>query len=243
MSTTTLSKPDLAGFAAEIRTRANAQFESPQSQRLMAMRMTRERARLHSLQRVHFTRNRRDCWAFAQALAPMDVKKLIWEHEEDELAGSRARGTADHFTLQVVQGDLLGLTPEDFVAPPLPAGTRTCTYAWTHLVTSGPWQKSVAACAALEIGNSSDWVVGGGLSYRMGKKLEADLGIPFHKQVNAAEHAEVDVEHGHMLMRIAAAYHRPADLALMMEGLIESWEIDRIWRGVTADLLEGLPAS
>ena len=109
-----------------------------------------------------------------------------------------------------------------------------------QLVTSGPWQKSVAACAALEIGNSSEWVVGGGLSYRMGKKLEADLGIPFKKQVNATEHAEVDVEHGHMLTRIAEAHGEADDLALMMQGLVESWEIDRIWRGVMADMLEAI---
>jgi pyrroloquinoline quinone (PQQ) biosynthesis protein C len=189
---------------------------------------------------VHFTRNRRDCWAYTQAIAPMDVKRLVWEHEEDELAGSRSRGVADHYTLQVQQGQLFGLTAEDLAEAPMHPGTRTCTYAWSNLVKSGPWQKSIAACAALEIGNSADWVKGGGLSYRTGKKLEADLGIPFKKQVNATEHAEVDVEHGHMLMKIAEAHGSPADLQLMMEGLIESWEIDRIWRGVSASMLEAV---
>lgn len=240
METMLDSKPDLSAFVAEIRRRANAQFDSAQFKRLLALPLTRERARADALQRVHFTRNRRDCWAYTQAMAPMDVKRLIWEHEEDELAGSRARGVADHYTLQVHQGDLLGLTPADFADSPIAAGTRTCTYAWANLVKGGPWQKSVAACAALEIGNSSDWVEGGGMSYRRGKKLEAELGIPFDKQVNAKEHAEVDVEHAHMLMRIARVHNSPSDLRLMMDGLIESWDIDRIWQGVMAEFLESV---
>ena len=232
---------DLTAFAAEVRARANAQMAAPESQRVLSVKMTSQRARMQSLQRIHFTTNRRDCWAFTQALAPMDVKRVIWEHEEDELAGSRSRGVADHHTLQIQQGALFGMSSTDLTEAPISPGARTCTYAWSHLVRVGPWQKSLGACAALEVGNSSDWVNGGGMSYRMGKKLEADLGIPFDKQINAKEHAEVDVEHGHMLMRIARTYDSPNDLALMMEGLIESWEIERIWRGIMADMLLSLP--
>ena len=240
MATNVKPSGKLQSFCAEIRARANAQINSPETKRLLETPMTRKGANLQSLQRVHFTTNRRDCWAFTQALAPMDVKKFIWEHEEDELAGNKARGMPDHHTLQIKQGALLDLTPEMFANVPMLPGTRACVYAWTYLVTRGPWQKSLGACAALELGNSSDWVEGGGISYRFGKKLEAEMGIPFDKQINAKEHAEVDVDHGHMLIKIAEIYNSPSDLALMMEGLVESWDIERVWRGVLADMLSAI---
>jgi hypothetical protein len=76
----------------------------------------------------------------------------------------------------------------------------------------------------------------------MGKRYEEDLGIPFHKQVNAKEHAEVDVEHAHILMQIAERHATtPGKLDLMMRGLIESWEIETVWKGQVADMLEAIP--
>jgi hypothetical protein len=77
----------------------------------------------------------------------------------------------------------------------------------------------------------------------MGKRYEEDLGIPFHKQVNAKEHAEVDVEHAHMLMQIARRYATtPEALDLLMQGLIESWDIETVWKGQVVEMLEVLPA-
>ena len=172
----------------------------------------------------------------------MDVKKLIWEHEEDELAGNKARGVEDHYSLQVRQSREIGLAAADFRDTPMREGTRMCLYSYLHLVNSGHWLKSVAACAALEVSNSSEWVDGGGMSYRMGKRFESQLGIPFEKQLNAKEHAEVDVEHAHMLMQIARAHRgAPGGLGLMMEGMVESWELDRVWKGLLADMMEEIP--
>ncbi len=200
------------------------------------------RAQLYTLQKSHWNINRRDCWAFAQGHAPMDVKRLIWEHEEDELAGNKHRGVEDHYSLQVRQSALIGLSPEDFRDEKMRAGTRTCVYAYLHLVNSGHWLKAVSACAALEVSNSAEWVEGGGMSYRMGKRFEKELGIPFDKQLNAKEHAEVDVEHAHMLLQIAKRHgSMPGALNWMMEGLVESWEIDQIWKGILADMLEEIP--
>ena len=55
------------------------------------------------------------------------------------------------------------------------------------------------------------------MSYRWGKKQEAELNFPFHKQLNAAEHAEVDVLHAHMLLKVVerhATTQAALDLAL-----------------------------
>lgn len=234
--------PDIKAFAEEVRKKANAQFETPQYRRILSMPLTMERARIYTLQKAHWNLNRRDCWGSAQGLAPMDVKKLIWEHEEDELAGNKKRGVEDHYALQVRQSALLNLTLSDFKNTAPREGTRTCLYAWLHLVRSSPWLKSIAACAALEVSNSSEWVKDGGMSYRMGKKMDRELGIPFDKQLNAKEHAEVDVEHAHMLMDVARAHaETQRDLDLMWEGLVESWQLDQTWKGILADMMAECP--
>jgi len=233
---------DIKPFAEEVRRRANAQFETPQYKRLLSIPLTRRRAQLYTLQKSYWNLNRRDCWAFAQGLAPMNVKKLIWDHEKDELAGNEERGVEDHYSLQIRQSATIGLTRDDFVNEKLREGTRTCLYAWIHLVKDSPWLKSVSACAALEVSNSAEWVAQGGMSYRWGKKMEKELAISFEKQLNAKEHAEVDIEHAHMLMEVAREHAgSQADLELMMEGLIESWQIDQTWKGILADMLAELP--
>lgn len=233
---------DLTGFTAEIRAMANWQYQCPQSQRLYSLPLSMERARVWTLQMAFWILNRRECWAFAQALAPMDVKKLVWAHEEDELSGNKERNVTDHFSLQVKSSEHIGLTAEDFRTTVMRPETRTCIYAWVHLGKDSPWLKSLAASVALEVSNSSEWVDGGGMSYRMGKRFEEDLGIPFHKQLNAKEHAEVDVEHAHILMQIAERHATtPELLDLMLKGLIESWEIESVWKGLMVDMLEEIP--
>jgi hypothetical protein len=232
----------LQAFAREVRARANAQYATPQHRRLFAVPLTVARARLWALQMALWTLNRRDCWAFAQGMAPFDVKQLIWGHEEDELAGNKARATEDHFALQVRQGAVLGLEPADYRAIRMEPGTRACTYAWIHLVRDSHWLKAVSACAGLEISNSADWVDGGGMSFRKGKRLEEQLGIPFHRQVSDNEHAEVDVEHAHMLMVIAERYGTSqAALDRMLDGVSESWELETVWKGQLAEMMEALP--
>ncbi len=242
MSTDTLDTAAITKFAKEVRALSNAQYQTAGYKRILSMPLNQARARLYTLQKSHWNINRRDCWAFAQAHAPMDVKKLIWEHEEDELAGNKTRGVEDHYSLQVRQSATIGLTADDFRNEPLRAGTRTCIYAYLHLVNSGHWLKAVSVCAALEVSNSSEWVDGGGMSYRMGKQFEKHLGIPFDKQLNAREHAEVDVEHAHMLLQIARKHGTtPGALNWMMEGLVESWQLDHIWKGILADMMEEIP--
>ncbi len=117
---------DLKDFIEKVKRGANAQFESPQYKRLLALPLTKERAQVYTLQKTLWTLNRRDCWAFAQALSPMDVKKLIWAHEEDELSGNKERNMGDHYSLQVKSAELIGLTLDDFRNTKIRPETRTC---------------------------------------------------------------------------------------------------------------------
>ena len=148
----------------EMRRLANDQFDSPQYQRLLNLPLNVERARLYVLQKGFWNLNRRDCWAFAQGLAPMDVKALIWEHELDELQGNDKRGVEDHYSLQVRQAATIGLTRADFENEVMRDETRGIIYAYIHLAKDTHWLYSVATCAALEVSNSSDWVAKGGMS-------------------------------------------------------------------------------
>ncbi|MFM2128661.1 MAG: hypothetical protein RL477_207 [Pseudomonadota bacterium] len=237
---------DLTGykkdFYAEVRRLANVQFESEQYQRLLKTPINRRRAQVYVLQKGFWNLNRRDCWAFAQGLAPMDVKALIWEHELDELQGNEKRGVEDHYSLQVRQASTIGLTRADFENEVMRDETRAVIYAYIHLAKDTPWLYSVATCAALEVSNSSDWVDGGGMSYRWGKKQEAELGIPFHKQLNAKEHAEVDVEHGSLISKVVERHcDTPAKFDQVMDGLKEAWALDRAWKGILAGYLEEIP--
>lgn len=242
MATLTTVKPDLTAFIEEVRARASAQYDSPQYRRLLELPLNVERARRYVLQKAHWNLNRRDCWGFAQGSAPLDVKKLIWDHEEDELAGNKERGVEDHYSLQVRQSAHLGLSLDDFRNEQPREATRAICYAYILMAKDMHWLKSLASCVALEVSNSAEWVRSGGMSYRWGKKQERELNFPFAKQLNAAEHAEVDVLHAHMLLKVVEKHATTPDkMALVMDGLIESWEIDRVWKGALADMLEEIP--
>jgi pyrroloquinoline quinone (PQQ) biosynthesis protein C len=236
------SDADLKAFIEEVRRAAQAQYDSPQYQKLLNLPLTQKRAQVYTLQKTLWTFNRRDCWAFAQALSPMDVKKLVWAHEEDELSGNKERNMGDHFSLQVKSAELIGLTAEDFRNEKPRPETLTCLYAWVHLVKDSPWLKAISACIALEVDNSSEWVNGGGMSYRMGKRFEQDLGVPFEKNINAKEHSEVDVEHAHMLLQVVRRHGTTkAAMDLVREGLQESWAIERVWKGLLHDMMAEHP--
>lgn len=220
----------------ELLVMANAQYVSPESKRLLAVPMTKARARHWSVQLAKFTMNRRDCWAYVQGAAPLDVKKIIWAHEEEELIGEQDKGKLDHYALAIKEGALLGLKEEDFEQTPLIEGGLVCFYAWTHIAKDRPWLEALAASAVLEIRNSEEFVRGGAMSKRRGEKWAAELGIPMKEQVYNAEHVVADVEHAHMLMEVATKHAlTEADQQAILRGARESLIIDRIFWGHLAD--------
>jgi Iron-containing redox enzyme len=220
---------------------ANDQFDSPPFKRLLKTKFSRERAQRYSIQMAYYVRNRRDCWGYVQGAAPLDVKRLIWDHERDELIGKKSEGKDDHITLAVKEGAILGLSAEAFDDTPVLEGGVACFYSWLHLAQR-PWLEAVASSAILEIRNSTELISGGSLSRRIGEKLERELGIPMKKQVNNAEHVVMDVEHAHLLMRIAQRYATTAvDRNAIIRGARESLIIDRVYRAHLADMLEALP--
>jgi hypothetical protein len=166
---------------------------------------------------------------------------MIWEHEQDELVGRKSEGKVDHITLAVKEGEVLGLNAEAFERTPRLEGGEVCFSAWIRLAQRS-WLEAVAASAILEMRNSGELIKGGSLSRRIGEIFERDLGIPMKKQINNAEHVVMDVEHAHLLMRIARRYApSEASRQAILRGAKESLMIDRVYRGHLGDMLMALP--
>jgi pyrroloquinoline quinone (PQQ) biosynthesis protein C len=219
----------------------NQQFDTPPFRRLLSAKFTRERAQQYSIQMAYYVRNRRDCWGYVQGSAPLEVKKWIWQHEQDELIGRKSENKQDHITLAVKEGEVLGLTAEAFERTARLEGGEVCFSAWVRLAQR-PWLEAIAASAILEMRNSSELIEGGALSRRIGEIFERDLGIPMKKQINNAEHVVMDVEHAHLLMQVARRYATTeAEQEAILRGARASLMIDRVYRGHLADMVEALP--
>jgi pyrroloquinoline quinone (PQQ) biosynthesis protein C len=221
---------------------ANAQFESEPFRRLLGLRFNKARAGAYVIQRTHWTLNRRECWAAAQSVVPLDVKKLIWDHEREELEGDHDRGLPDHYTLSIQEGVATGLSAQDFERIGPTDGCLACCYAWRHLAQHSPWLKAVASAACLETSNSDEIVRGGGMSRRMAIKFRDEAGLSLKEQPSNVEHMAADVKHAHLLDEVIDRHVKSeADCALVLEGARESWAIDRVWKGQLADAVAAVP--
>ena len=219
---------------------ANAVFKTDEYRHFFAIPLTRQRAAYYIFERSHFHLNRRQCWALVQAKAPFDVKQLIWEHEQEELAGDKERGVENHWVLGIKEGRTVGLKPRDFQKPPSDC-TRICTDAWSHVAEAAPWLEAVAASGVLEIANSDEVVKGGGVARRFAKKLIRELGIPLRAQHSNKEHIVVDVEHANLLMQVAGNHVRSKeDADIVVSGAAKSLAINRTWLGLMADRMQQL---
>lgn len=232
---------DFSELRATLVIMVNDQFDSAAFRRLLSFRFSKERAQHYMIQMTHYVRNRRDCWGYVQGAAPLDVKRLIWAHEQEELMGDRTAGKSDHITLAIKEGELLGLSEGDFERIEPLDGAIAGFYAWIHLARDRPWLEALAASAVLEMRNSDRLIRGGSLSRRIGEKWEAELGIPLKKQVNNAEHVAADVEHANLLLEVSRRHAKTEEgQRAILRGARESLIIDRVYRNHLADLLAGL---
>jgi len=216
----------------------NDQFESLEFKNFFAVPLTMERGRFYVIQNAHYTANRRDCWGYVQGSAPLEVKRVIWQHESDELVND-PRANMDHYTLGVKQGEVLGLKPEDFENAELPAMVRACFYAWHHIAIRSHWLTAYAASHMLERRNNGQIVQGGGMSFRVGKKFENELGINLKKMISLDVHAVADTEHSDNISVMFERYVKsPEDCALVLQGARDCMAIDRAYRGALGYYME-----
>ena len=124
-------------LTATLNKMVNDQFETPEVKHFLSVPLTMERGRFFVVLNAHYTANRRDCWGYVQGAAPLEVKKLIWQHESDELVND-PRCNMDHFSLSVKQGEVLGLTKEDFDNAEIPPMVRACLIVTVPSAASEP---------------------------------------------------------------------------------------------------------
>lgn len=216
---------------AEINAMANHQFETPEFRAFFDPRLTMARARLIAINMGYYVRNRRDCWGFVQGAAPLDVKRLVWEHEQEELVFDPRAGM-DHYTLTTKEAKVLGLTPEDFDRTEPVAGAQASFYAWIHLAKSRPWLEAIAASCVLEIRNSGAVVKGGGASFRLRHKMVEELGIPEAELINQSVHVEADMAHASILRQVMDRYATSEEARqAILRGAHDSFVVDRAFRG------------
>lgn len=224
----------VAEVLGEVKAMANAQFDSPEFRQLLETRWTLPRARFFTIEMARYVSNRRDCWGYAQGAAPLDVKRLIWAHEQEELVLDPEVGI-DHYSLAMKEAELLGLDPKDFDDADLNPGTAAAFYAWIHLAKDRPWLEAVATCSVLEVRNSAAVISGGSLSSRVRRKLVEELGLPADKLINVNRHSVADEAHATLLERVVQAHAKTdEDCRAVLRGARESFLIDRAFRGSLA---------
>ena len=228
---------DLNGLRKALDRMANGQFETPEFQRLLSLRFTLPRARFYIIHNALYNKNRRDCWGFVLGAAPLDVKKLVWKHEEDELITDKREGE-DHYSLVVRQAKTIGVTREEIEqAEPIP-GARAAQYAWLHLARNSSWLRAFTSSTMLERRNNGEIIKGGGLSARIAKRWVEDLGIPLNKAPSLKVHSVADVEHADMMWEVFDKYARTDEAERdVLAAAHECMEIDRAYRGALADAM------
>ena len=218
----------------ELTRMARAQYETPEFNLLFSTPLTIERARINAILTVYYGVNRRDCWAYVQARSPYEIKKIIWEHEKDELCFD-SRGGADHQTLQFKEANALGLTQDDVRNYALPPLVVSCFYAWLHIASTFPWLGVLTAFHALERRNSDKLIPGGGISRRWRDKLVNEAGVPLDQLASTNVHVQADVDHADSIWE-AIAPHITDEFAVRtaLEGAGVSYKIDAAYRAASA---------
>ena len=100
------------------------------------------------------------------------------------------------------------------------------------------WPCAAAGSAAytashmLERRNNGKIVNGGGMSYRVGKKFENELGINLKRMISLDVHVAADMDHSENISAIFERYVKtPQDCELVLQGARDSMAVDRAYRG------------
>ncbi|MGE0853881.1 MAG: iron-containing redox enzyme family protein [Hyphomicrobiaceae bacterium] len=213
---------------------AQAQFDTPEFRLVLETPLTAERARFVALQFVLYNVNRRDCWAFVQARAPWDVKRIIWEHEKDELHFD-PRGGGDHRMLMSKEALALGATEEEVAnVRPTPL-LEAAQMAFVHVAMTHPWLGALTASHFLERRNNSDLMQGGGYSSRWREKMVKELGVQPKKLISSNVHVEADVDHSDSIWgAIAANVVDDESYNIALRGAEACAVVDRAYRAALA---------
>jgi pyrroloquinoline quinone (PQQ) biosynthesis protein C len=225
----------------DIKTMARDHHKTPEVQYLFETRFSRERARCWTIHQAHFVRNRRDCWALAMGQAPLDVKREIWLHEQDELISDPRAGGEDHYTLTTKEAKLLGVSETEIDQAELHPFVAAAFEAWLHLGKKD-WLQSFVAVSMVEAINSNSIIPTGGFSYKSRERLVTDLGLPRESLINRNVHVEADQEHALVLERVLRRHVKDQVARdIVMGALRKTLVIDRAYRAGLGFAMKQIP--
>ena len=218
----------------ELTALAIGQFATPEFDLLFSTPLTVKRAQHVAIQMVFYNVNRREGWAFVQAKAPWDIKRLIWEHEKDELFLD-PRGGADHRALMSKEAIALGVKEADLAkAKPSPL-VAACFMAFNHQSSNLPWLGAMTFAHFLERRNNSRLIPGGGLSARFRDKMVKELKIDTSLLISSNVHVEADMDHSDSIWDgIAANVTDEFSYQVALDGAKACAVVDRAFRAALA---------
>jgi len=222
----------------------NEHYESAEMVRFFSFPMTLARGKVMLSHQLHFNMNRRNCWGHVQGSSPPEIKRLVWEHEKDELY-SDPRFGGDHHSASLQKATrVTGLFPEALYSADLIPGCHAAFSAWLHLAKNSPWLKALSASTILERANNNRIVEGGGVSVRDYARYSEELrqalaDIPGHDVHNVADEDHSDMMEG-VLEKYAATEEAQRQI---LEGAKDSLAFDRAFRGSIAIVLEKITGS
>jgi len=235
MITQTQARHDLVKrLETELNDLAIGQFSSEEFKLFFETPLTLKRAQFTAIQMVFYNNNRREGWAYVQAKAPWDVKRAIWQHEEDELFHDPRAGV-DHRALMSKEAIALGVAPADLVdAQPTPL-VEAVFAGFNHLNATEQWLAALTGAHFLERRNNSTIIPGGAMSKRWRDKLVRELGVGEDTLVSSNVHIVADVDHSDAIWEaVAAAVSDEYAYETAMRGARTAARLDRAFRGALA---------
>jgi hypothetical protein len=214
----------------------NRHFETSEYRQLFAVKLTPARQKIWDLHYPHYIKSRRDCWGAAAVKAPLDVKRVIWEHEKDELIYDPRMGSA-HLTDQ----QMAEATAESNLLP----GVRATLMAWMYLATTRSWIESLTVNHITERKNNPAIVKGGGFTARFAHKRVADQGGTIEGlDINTKVHMVADEDHSDMFEPIYDRYViDDATAQAVIRAAKDSLDVDRAYRSALATAMAQIAES
>jgi len=208
-------------------------IEESRRSRMRDFPLTPARGRLVALQRALFNKNRRDCWGAVQCSAPIEVKRVIWQHEQEELIKDPRCGS-DHYSLHVRRCMALGLTREEIEnAQPLPS-SRAAFYAWLYVARTKPWLQALSSSSILE--RQANMMSAMGEMRQNTEKWIKELGLTERDMEVQTANENADGDHSDMMAGIFDKYATTPELqASVLQGARESLEINRTFTAGLGD--------
>ena len=217
----------------------NEHYDTAEMLRFFSFSMTLPRARVLFTHTLHFNMNRRNCWGHVQASCPPDVKRLVWEHEKDELYCDPRFGGDHHSAALQKAMKMTGLSAAELYSAELIPGCYAAFSAWLNLAKHSSWLRAFSGSTILERANNNVIVKGGGVSVRDYARFSDEV-LTILAQIKGHDvHNVADEEHSDMMEEVLNRHVKTEEDARdVILGAKDSLAFDRAYRGALGVHLE-----